>query len=94
MKDLKIFYGDTHGELGRRAQDIIIIDNRAISYASLHLVNGIPIRDYEGVKEGDCELEILTTYLMNTFVYNGGSKVQDVRAIIKRDFHLDRIIAR
>ena len=42
IKDLKILLE------GRRIQDIILIDNRAVSYTPLHLTNGIPVIDYEG----------------------------------------------
>ena len=43
---------------------MIIIDNRALSFATLHLTNGIPIKDYEGDKT-DRELHSLTEYLLS-----------------------------
>jgi TFIIF-interacting CTD phosphatase-like protein len=58
MKDLRMLFE------GRRIQDMLIIDNRALSFASLHLTNGIPIKDYEGDKQ-DRELYSLTDYLMS-----------------------------
>ncbi len=61
MKDLQILLE------GRKLQNIILIDNRAISFANLHLTNGIPIIDYEGDPK-DTELYHLSDYIINSFV--------------------------
>jgi TFIIF-interacting CTD phosphatase-like protein len=34
---------------GRNIKDILIVDNRATSFA-IHFTNGVPIKDYEGDK--------------------------------------------
>lgn len=61
LKDLRVLLD------GRRLQDLILVDNRAIGFAAVHLTNGIPIKDYEGDKT-DTELYTLTNYLMQSFV--------------------------
>ena len=66
---------------GRDIKDIILVDNKVLSYA-IHFTNGIPIKDYEGDK-GDCELKLLTTYLMSFL------NEEDVRKKIKKDFKLE-----
>ena len=43
---------------GRNIKDILIVDNRAMSFA-IHFTNGIPIKDYEGDKS-DKWLQSLT----------------------------------
>jgi len=50
---------------GRNIKDILIVDNRATSFA-IHFTNGIPIKDYEGDKS-DKWLHSLISYL-NSFV--------------------------
>lgn len=63
MKDLRILLE------GRKLQEMLIIDNRALGFATHHLTNGIPIIDFEGDKtRPDYELQMLTDYLINTFV--------------------------
>lgn len=57
LKDLRML------QEGRKLSEMLIIDNRALSFANLHLTNGIPIKDYEGDKS-DRELPSLTEYLM------------------------------
>lgn len=47
----------------RNIKDIIIVDNRATSFA-IHFTNGIPIKDYEGDKT-DNQLKFLTPYLQS-----------------------------
>jgi TFIIF-interacting CTD phosphatase-like protein len=42
----------------RKIEDIIIVDNRAYSFA-IHFTNGIPIIDYEGDKNDDELLKIM-----------------------------------
>ena len=56
---------------GRNIKDILIVDNRATSFA-IHFTNGIPIKDYEGDKS-DKWLNSLCSYL------NSFSNVSDVR---------------
>jgi len=46
---------------------VILVDNRAIGFAGVHLTNGIPIKDYEG-DPNDNELEGLTEYLFSSFI--------------------------
>lgn len=48
---------------GRSIKDIMIVDNRAMSFA-IHFTNGIPIKDYEGDKS-DNTLQHLTPYLLS-----------------------------
>ena len=69
---------------GRDIKDIIIVDNKAVSFA-LHFTNGIPIRDYEGDKN-DYELKMLESYLMSFL------DVSDVRTKIKTDFKLEKLL--
>jgi hypothetical protein len=52
---------------GRRLNEMILVDNRAIGFASVHLTNGIPIKDFEGEPD-DTELFALTEYLLNSFI--------------------------
>jgi hypothetical protein len=52
---------------GRKLSDIILVDNRAIGFAGVHLTNGIPIMDFEGDIK-DSELWALTDYLISSFV--------------------------
>ncbi len=61
MKDLQILQD------GRKIQNIVLVDNRAVGFASLHLTNGIPIIDYEG-DSNDTELYHLYDYLMNSLI--------------------------
>ncbi len=61
LKDLRVLLD------GRQIQDIILVDNRAIGFAAVHLTNGIPIKDFEGDKR-DTELYLLTQYLMQSFI--------------------------
>ena len=68
----------------RNIKDIIIVDNRAISFA-LHFTNGIPINDYDGDKN-DKSLIYLTQYLLS-FI-----NVNDVRQKIKVDFKLEKLL--
>lgn len=56
---------------GRHIKDILIVDNRATSFA-IHFTNGIPIKDYEGDKS-DKWLHSLVPYL------NSFNNVSDVR---------------
>ena len=102
-KDLRIL------SEGRSFSEMVLIDNRALSYGALHLTNGIPIKDYTGDKN-DIELPVLTQYLIANFAGEPESKavaklfqsasVQaalrgfDVRAIIRRDFQLDKYLQR
>lgn len=44
---------------GRNFSEMVLIDNRALSYGALHLTKGIPIKDYTGDKN-DVELAVLT----------------------------------
>lgn len=67
MKDLKILLD------GRKLQNIVLIDNRAIGFANLHLTNGIPIIDYEG-DPNDTELYHLSNYLMSSFIFPAQTK--------------------
>jgi TFIIF-interacting CTD phosphatase-like protein len=69
---------------GRNIKDIIIVDNRATSFA-IHFTNGIPIKDYEGDKN-DKWLVALTSYLQS---FQGHS---DVRTKIKSDFKLEKYV--
>ena len=46
---------------------MLIVDNRAVSFAALHLANGVPIKDYEGDKT-DEELPHLREYLIANFL--------------------------
>jgi len=69
---------------GRNIKDIIIVDNRATSFA-IHFTNGIPIKDYEGDKS-DKWLMSLCAYLMQ---FQG---LNDVRTKIKQDFKLDKYV--
>lgn len=97
---------------GRKLQDIILVDNRAIGFAGVHLTNGIPIMDYEG-DQNDTELWGLTDYLISSFIkplahnqpndtgnigfLNDNPSMKpafDARAIIKRDFHLEKILVK
>ncbi|TNV84748.1 hypothetical protein FGO68_gene6285 [Halteria grandinella] len=64
---------------GRNIQDLVIVDNRAANYCD-HLLNGIPITDYNGEKD-DVGLFKLEEYLMNRIV-----SIEDVRVAIKEDF--------
>ena len=52
---------------GRKLNEMILIDNRAIGFAGVHLTNGIPIMDYEGDPK-DTELWALTDYLFQSFI--------------------------
>ena len=61
MKDLNILLD------GRKIKNIVLIDNRAVGFANLHLTNGIPIMDYEG-DPNDIELYHLCDYLMNSLI--------------------------
>lgn len=61
LKDLRVILE------GRKLQDIILVDNRAIGFAGVHLTNGIPIKDYEGDVK-DTELWALTDYLFKSFI--------------------------
>jgi TFIIF-interacting CTD phosphatase-like protein len=56
---------------GRNIKDILIVDNRATSFA-IHFTNGVPIKDYEGDKS-DKWLQSLLSYL------NSFANVSDVR---------------
>lgn len=69
---------------GRELKDIIIVDNRAESFA-YQIKNGIPIPDYEGNKE-DEELAVLTEYLLSF------RNEKDVRNKIVKDFGLSKLI--
>lgn len=64
---------------GRNIQDLVIVDNRAANYCD-HLLNGIPITDYNGEKD-DVGLFKLEEYLMNRIL-----SIEDVRVAIKEDF--------
>jgi CTD small phosphatase-like protein 2 len=61
LKDLRVMLD------GRKLNEMILIDNRAIGFAGVHLTNGIPIKDYEGDRK-DTELWGLTDYLMQSFI--------------------------
>jgi CTD small phosphatase-like protein 2 len=61
VKDLRVLVE------GRSMRDILLVDNRALSFAHSHLCNGLPISDYDGDKS-DCQLESLTAYLMQSFI--------------------------
>jgi TFIIF-interacting CTD phosphatase-like protein len=52
---------------GRSLSSMLIVDNRAVSFAALHLANGVPIKDYEGDKT-DEELPHLREYLIANFL--------------------------
>lgn len=41
-KDLRVLMD------GRSLSEMVLIDNRALSFGTLHLTNGIPIKDYNG----------------------------------------------
>ena len=69
----------------RNIKDIIIVDNRATSFA-IHFTNGIPIPDCEGDKS-DRWLVSLTQYLQSFH------KEFDVREKIKKDFSLEQLLA-
>lgn len=58
---------------------MVIVDNRAANYCD-HLLNGIPITDYNGEKD-DTGLYRLEEYLMQRILV-----AEDVRAAIKEDF--------
>lgn len=73
MKDLNILLD------GRKLKNIVLIDNRAIGFANLHLTNGIPIMDYEG-DPNDTELYSLCDYLMNSLVIPAQTNIHS-------DFH-------
>ena len=52
---------------GRKLNEMILVDNRAIGFAGVHLTNGIPIMDFEGDQK-DTELWALTDYLISSFI--------------------------
>lgn len=64
---------------GRNIQDMVIVDNRSANYCD-HVLNGIPISDYNGEKD-DTGLYKLQDYLMNRILH-----AEDVRTVIKEDF--------
>jgi hypothetical protein len=53
---------------------MILVDNRAIGFAGVHLTNGIPIMDYEGDLK-DTELWALTDYLISSFIKPSQSQI-------------------
>lgn len=59
VKDLSILMS------GRELKDMLIIDNRVVSYA-LNMDNGLPIRDFHGDKS-DRDLKALAKYLIDNF---------------------------
>lgn len=70
----------------RSIKDIVIVDNKAVSFA-IHFTNGIPIADYDGDKN-DTWLKYLTPYLMS---FQG---IPDVRTKIKTDFKLEKLVSK
>lgn len=80
MKDLRVLFE------GRRPKSVVLVDNRAVSFARLHLCNGLPIKDYSGDKT-DSELRPLTDYILSHLLL-----AEDVRTVIKRDFQLGSFI--
>jgi TFIIF-interacting CTD phosphatase-like protein len=72
IKDLRLL------SIDRDMRDVVLVDNKVKSY-SLHLENGVPIKDFIGDPE-DCVLEDLCKYLIKL------RDADDVRSCIRNDF--------
>ena len=80
VKDMSLLLGN------REMKDIIIVDNRALSYV-INLENGIPIKDFYGDK---CDKELL---YLTKYIYDKLLNADDVREVIKKDFINKDLIA-
>ena len=79
VKDLSLLLS------GRDLKDIIIVDNRTLSYV-INLENGIPIKDFYGDKS-DKEMHLITKYIQEKLL-----GAPDVREVLKKDFLDHKVI--